>query len=107
MYCYKNNGNIESVEDGYEPQDGEVLSLDLLSAEDLATASPACADAQAAMARGEANAVIQRQMDSLDGGGQARAVRLALLAITPAGDEHDRLQAVEDKVAALRAQLVA
>lgn len=78
--------------------EGSVLITDAEAEEIQATAT----------ARASASpAAIIAQMDALDGGGQARAVRLGLIAMLPAGDQLTRLQALETQVAALRAQLVA
>jgi hypothetical protein len=81
----------ETVLDHYPPEVGEIPAYDA---------------AMTAQTTARGNATIQAQMDALDGGGQARAVRLGLLAIMPAGDGQVRLQGLETQIAALRAQLV-
>jgi hypothetical protein len=107
MFLYHNNGlSFRAVEDDFQPQDGEVLFPDHATPEELAATFPGYAAAVAAQTTAQTNAAVQAQMDQLDGGGQARAVRSALLAILPAGDEQARLQALETQVATLRAQLV-
>jgi hypothetical protein len=94
---------MRAVDPGYEVQAGEFL-LDHYPPEP--GEMPAYDAALAAQATAQANATLQTQMDALDGGGQARAVRVALLAILPVGDEQARLQVLETQIAALRAQLV-
>ena len=103
MYCYgPNMPSMRAVDPGYEVQAGEAL-LDHWPP--APGEIPAYDAAMAVQATAQANTVIQAKMDALDGGGQARAVRSALLAILPAGDEQARLQAMETQLAALRAQM--
>jgi hypothetical protein len=67
---------------------------------------PAWDAALTAQAEALANSVLQTQMDALDGCGQARAIRGAVLAANlPASDELTRLQALDAQISALRAQL--
>lgn len=103
FYCYEPSGSVRAVDPGYEVQAGEFL-LDHYPPEPGEV--PSYDAVMAALATAQANGTLQAQMDALDGGGQARAVRVALLAILPVGDEQARLQALETQVATLRAQLV-
>ena len=113
MRVYSNHGFTMRLEaEGYQAQEGEWIpadaELDLQPSEaDLAAAFPGYQDAAAALAKAAANAPIQAQMDALDGGGQARAIRGAVLAAgLPASPELARLQALDAQVAALRATLL-
>jgi hypothetical protein len=95
------NGNIESVDADYEAQAGETLCVD--------QDDPALVAALHAQANAPAviNSRLQAQMDALDGGGQARQIRGAVLSAgLPDSDELARLQALDAQVTALRAQLV-
>ena len=107
MYCYCNNGlSMRAVDPGYEPQEGEVLFEAIPTPEELSGAFPGYAGATVALATANVNAAILAQMDALDGGGQARAIRGAVLAAgLPASADLTRLQALEAQVAALRATL--
>lgn len=104
MFCYGPiMPSMRAIDPEYEAQSGETV-LDHYPPEP--GEMPAYDAALAAQATAQANGTLQAQMDALDGGGQARAVRVALLAILPVGDEQARLQALETQVATLRAQLV-
>ena len=112
MRVYSNNGFTMRLEaEDYQAQEGEWIpadaALDTVPAEeDLQGAFPGRAALVASTEKEAANSVIQAQMDALDGGGQARAIRGAVLAGgLPASDDLTRLQALEAQVAALRATL--
>ena len=102
MYRFFNNGqSAVAVDPDYAIQDGDTL-LDHFPPDPGEVPAWDVTQHQA-----QANAAIQAQMDHLDGGGQARQIRGAVLAAgLPASDELARLQALDAQVAALRAQLV-
>jgi hypothetical protein len=96
MFAYSNNGmNSQEVADDHTALAGEVLFPNQAAPAELTAAFPGFP------------AAVQAEIDRLEYS-QGRAARAALLALLPpgTGNPRDRLQVLEDQIAALRAQLV-
>ena len=109
MYIFSNNGltwrNVTSPDDIPGPGEVEFPRV-VVAPADLLAAFPGYTAAVEIQSLTEQITSIQGQIDSLDGGAQARCVRLGLLAVLPAGNEElVRLQALEASIAPLRAEI--
>ena len=109
MFVFSSNGLAWRVVDSdYEPGTGEVVfPRTVVAPADLLAAFPGYTAAVEIQSLTEQIAAFQAQIDALDGGAQARCVRLGLLAVLPAGNEElVRLQALEATIVPLRAEIV-
>lgn len=108
MFAYTNNGlDFRAVELEGTPALGEIWFPSApATPEDLTKAFPGYTAAVEIHTLTAQIADIQGQIDALDGGAQARCVRLGLLAVLPAGNEElTRLQALEAQIVPLRAEI--
>jgi len=104
---YYNNGlTWDNVDPASTVTAGCVRFPELAQPSALAAAFPGYTAAIQIKSLTEQIAVLQAQIDALDGGAQARSVRAGLLAILPAGNaDLARLQALEASIVPLRAEI--
>lgn len=102
LYVYSNNGlAFHAVDGDYVAQSGEVIFHGIASPADLQAAFPGYTAAATTHSKDLTNAPILAQISELESG-QARAVREVVLG-NPGSESY--LQTIDNRVAALRAQL--